>query len=79
VYKQVSGKEGIPVLLTKVKTDGPSALFQGALATSLATVVSCHCILYTIVYVRHCHRLPHVTQTDNAYCAIDDLPYQFVC
>jgi hypothetical protein len=49
VYKQVSGKEGIPLLLTKVKTDGPTALFQGALATSLATVVSCHCILLMFI------------------------------
>lgn len=36
---QVSGSEGIPILVSKVKSMGPSALFQGALATSAATAV----------------------------------------
>lgn len=36
---QVEGKEGLSLLVQKCKREGPSALYQGAVASTLATVV----------------------------------------
>ncbi|CAM9169861.1 unnamed protein product [Chrysoparadoxa australica] len=48
---QVSGSQGIPDLKQKIATNGPSVLYEGALATSLATFVGHYPWYFTYNYL----------------------------
>lgn len=53
---QVEGKNGLPMLISKVSKNGPTVLFHGALAASLATIVGHYPWFCTYNFLNH--RIP---------------------
>lgn len=66
--KQVHGKDGISVLKNKIKINGPSSLYQGAMASSFATMVGHYPWFLTYNYLNH--YLPKIRYDENALKAL---------
>ena len=66
--KQVHGKEGLNVIKNKIKIIGPTAMYQGAMAASLATFVGHYPWYLTFNYMNE--YLPKYNYKDNTGKAI---------
>ena len=64
---QVEGKAGFPALVSKVRTSGPTVLYHGAIAASVATFVGVSCLLPN-------HTKPNLHQTVPHGLGVHGLP-----
>lgn len=66
--KQVHGKNGINILSQKMKVNGLPTLYQGAMASSLATMVGHYPWFVTYNYLNH--YIPRINYSDDAFRAL---------
>jgi hypothetical protein len=60
VYRQVEGKDGLPKLFAKFRTNGISTFFQGSLASATATFVGHYPWFFVYNYMSE-----HLPKTDD--------------